>query len=48
VRSGLLVRTPRGRVATPAGWRHLGLTPPRPGSGVGPEAETATGTLFDP
>jgi Holliday junction DNA helicase RuvB len=30
VRSGLVVRTPRGRVATPAAWRHLGLTPPGP------------------
>ena len=29
VRSGLVVRTPRGRVATPAAWRHLGLVPPR-------------------
>lgn len=29
VRSGLLARTPRGRVATPAAWEHLGLTPPR-------------------
>ena len=28
VRSGLLARTPRGRVATPAAWEHLGLTPP--------------------
>ncbi len=28
VRTGLLARTPRGRVATPAAWRHLGLTPP--------------------
>ncbi len=27
VRSGLLARTPRGRVATPAAWQHLGLTP---------------------
>lgn len=25
VRAGLLLRTPRGRVATPAAWRHLGL-----------------------
>ena len=32
VRSGLLARTPRGRVATPAAWRHLGLTPPAPPS----------------
>jgi Holliday junction DNA helicase RuvB len=28
VREGLLARTPRGRVATPAAWHHLGLTPP--------------------
>jgi Holliday junction DNA helicase RuvB len=28
VRSGFLARTPRGRVATPAAWEHLGLTPP--------------------
>lgn len=30
VRSGLVGRTPRGRVATPAAWRHLGLSPPGP------------------
>jgi len=29
VREGLLARTPRGRVGTPAAWEHLGLTPPR-------------------
>jgi Holliday junction DNA helicase RuvB len=29
VRAGLLARTPRGRVATAAAWRHLGLSPPR-------------------
>ena len=28
VREGLLARTPRGRVATPAAWRHLGLAVP--------------------
>ncbi|MFD0071379.1 Holliday junction branch migration DNA helicase RuvB [Streptomyces sp. NPDC127166] len=28
VREGLLARTPRGRVATPAAWAHLGLVPP--------------------
>jgi Holliday junction DNA helicase RuvB len=28
VRCGLLARTPRGRVATAAGWAHLGLKPP--------------------
>ncbi|MEU7317149.1 Holliday junction branch migration DNA helicase RuvB [Streptomyces sp. NPDC007083] len=33
VREGLLARTPRGRVATPAAWAHLGLTPPQQSSG---------------
>jgi holliday junction DNA helicase RuvB len=28
VRTGLIARTPRGRVATPAAWTHLGLSPP--------------------
>lgn len=32
VREGLLARTPRGRVATPAAWAHLGLSPAQ-GSG---------------
>jgi len=32
VRQGLIMRTPRGRVATPAAWQHLGLAPPGPGS----------------
>ncbi|MBX6371212.1 MAG: Holliday junction branch migration DNA helicase RuvB [Acidothermus sp.] len=27
-RAGFLIRTPRGRLATAAAWRHLGLTPP--------------------
>ena len=38
VRNGFLARTPRGRVATPAAWAHLGLTPP---------AVAADVTLFD-
>lgn len=38
VRQGLLARTPRGRVATPAAWRHLGLVVP---------AETVEATLFE-
>lgn len=29
VRQGFLMRTPRGRVATAAGWAHLGLNPPQ-------------------
>jgi Holliday junction DNA helicase RuvB len=37
VRAGLLARTPRGRVATPAAWAHLGVSAPR---SAGP-------TLFD-
>ncbi|MEY3383017.1 MAG: hypothetical protein RLZZ17_755 [Actinomycetota bacterium] len=38
IRQGLIARTPRGRVATASGWRHLGKTPP---------ATAATPTLFD-
>jgi Holliday junction DNA helicase RuvB len=34
VRAGLLARTPRGRVATPAAWLHLGKTPPSPDLGL--------------
>ena len=30
IQQGFLQRTPRGRVATQAAWRHLGLTPPAP------------------
>jgi len=36
VRAGMLARTPRGRVATVHGWRHLGRTPPASGAGVAP------------
>jgi Holliday junction DNA helicase RuvB len=38
IRQGLIARTPRGRVATASGWRHLGKTPP---------PNTSTPTLFD-
>lgn len=42
---GLLMRTPRGRVATPAAWRHLGLEAP---TGVpGPGIFEASPGLFD-
>jgi Holliday junction DNA helicase RuvB len=29
IQQGFLKRTPRGRVATAAAYRHLGLTPPK-------------------
>jgi len=32
VREGLIGRTPRGRVATPRAWEHLGLRPPAQGA----------------
>jgi Holliday junction DNA helicase RuvB len=45
VRAGLLARTPRGRVATEAGWRHLGRTPPNgtfvPGASSTPDLFSA-------
>ncbi len=31
IQRGLVMRTPRGRVAMPAAWGHLGVEPPRPG-----------------
>jgi holliday junction DNA helicase RuvB len=42
IQQGLLMRTPRGRVATPAAWHHLGLAVPAAAPG-----EAAPG-LFDP
>lgn len=42
IQQGLLMRTPRGRVAMPAAWAHLGLTPP---STVEPPAGSPS--LFD-
>ncbi len=38
VRAGMLARTPRGRVATAAAWRHLQLTPPPDAVGEAPPA----------
>ncbi|GAA1468672.1 Holliday junction branch migration DNA helicase RuvB [Nocardiopsis exhalans] len=40
VRSGFLARTPRGRVATPMAWAHMGLTPP-PDAAFGAAADPA-------
>jgi Holliday junction DNA helicase RuvB len=34
VRLGMLMRTPRGRMATVAAWRHAGVEPP---AGAGPQ-----------
>jgi len=41
VRMGFIARTPRGRVATAAGWSHLGIKPPL-SAHIGTDA-----TLFD-
>jgi len=40
VRAGLMARTPRGRVAMPAAWEHLGLVAPQ-------QSSTGEVTLFD-
>jgi holliday junction DNA helicase RuvB len=45
VRDGLLARTPRGRVATAAGWRHLGRTPP---NGIFAGGASSAPDLFSP
>ncbi|MEJ2869171.1 Holliday junction branch migration DNA helicase RuvB [Actinomycetospora sp. OC33-EN08] len=45
VRAGMLARTPRGRVATPAAWRHLGERPPEPDVADEPDAQGPP-TLF--
>jgi Holliday junction DNA helicase RuvB len=42
VRNGFLARTPRGRIATPAAWQHLGLAVPPAAAGAALEAP-----LFD-
>jgi Holliday junction DNA helicase RuvB len=47
VREGLLARTPRGRVATPAAWAHLGLVPPQGAGGTSGAGSGQTG-LFGP
>jgi holliday junction DNA helicase RuvB len=43
LQQGFLMRTPRGRVAGPAAWAHLGLVDP----GGQPEAAEAAPSLFD-
>jgi Holliday junction DNA helicase RuvB len=46
VRAGLMARTPRGRVATPSAWAHLGLPVPSDSGPTG-QAESQAGTLFE-
>ena len=46
VREGYLMRTPRGRVATVAAWRHLGLEPPAGTIGLISASDT-TPDLFE-
>ena len=41
LRAGLLARTSRGRVATPAAFAHLGIEPPLPGSATRSGTATA-------
>src|SRR3712207_7935154 len=50
VRAGLLARTPRGRVATEAAWRHLGHPLPRGGVPLGrvPADPHAPGSSSEP
>jgi Holliday junction DNA helicase RuvB len=51
VRSGLIARTSRGRVATPAAWEHLGLPVPAAGPAAvpaaGPASASASGVRGD-
>jgi Holliday junction DNA helicase RuvB len=46
VRAGLMMRTPRGRVATRAAWEHLGLVPPAQGPDQGRPGPPGPDTLF--
>lgn len=43
IQRGLLQRTPRGRVATESGYRHLGFEPPRRAAWSGPGGSSAAG-----
>ena len=35
IQQGFIQRTPRGRIATLAAYRHLGVTPPQQAAGTG-------------
>lgn len=47
LRAELVVRTPRGRKLAAKGYRHLGVDPPEPGPGSGPQAPDSRLPLFD-
>jgi Holliday junction DNA helicase RuvB len=48
IQQGYLQRTPRGRVATAAAWRHLGLAPPSASAGdLFAEGLAAAGAAVD-
>jgi Holliday junction DNA helicase RuvB len=47
IQQGLLIRTPRGRVATPASWRHLGLLPPASAPLMAAEGGEGPPSLFE-
>jgi Holliday junction DNA helicase RuvB len=48
VREGLLIRTPRGRAATPAAWQHVGLSAPDGGAQAVLPFGTGAGRGLDP
>jgi Holliday junction DNA helicase RuvB len=48
VREGLLGRTPRGRIATPETWAHLGLTAPTGFSWAGAAVSPRLGVIQEP
>ncbi|KJF22490.1 Holliday junction branch migration DNA helicase RuvB [Rhodococcus sp. AD45-ID] len=50
VRAGMIARTPRGRVATAAAWKQLGMTPPPDAAAGGIEVRVREpqASLFDP
>ncbi len=47
IQRGLLMRTPRGRVATPAAFAHMGLTPPAPPPEPPAAPPSPSQSLFD-
>jgi holliday junction DNA helicase RuvB len=47
IQQGFLIRTPRGRVATPAAWSHLGLVAPSDRGGDGALRPGGQPALFD-